>query len=311
MRIAVIDFETANRYRSSACQLGIAVVEGDKIVAAQEWLIQPKPFQFDHWNVQMHGITADRVIDSPTFNAIWPDVQEFIGDAVVAAHNASFDMSVLRHAMYSNDLTIPTIPYFCTLGMSRAQWPQLACHRLPFLAGIFEIELNSHDALSDAKATAGLILRAMSEYGCSTVNELIDRMQICLRRFDDSYGNTAPRVNSIHNSPASMREFYDGKLNSLEGKAIAFTGDLQWLTREMAAELVVAAGGQFHPAPKRGTTMLVVGDVDIRVLAKGETQSSKLKKAIALRDKGQSIEITTASDFLQSLFQSELPPSEV
>jgi len=305
MRVAVIDFETANRYRSSACQLGIAIVEGDKIVATQEWLIQPKPFQFDHWNVRTHGITADRVIDSPTFDSIWPDVKEFIGDAVIAAHNAPFDMSVLRHTMQSNDVKIPAITYFCTLGMSRAQWPQLACHRLPFLAAAFAIDLNSHDALSDAKATAGLLLRAMSEYGCNTVSELIDRMQICLGHFDDSYGNTAPRVNSVHNSPASIREFSEGKLNSLEGKAIAFTGNLQWLTREMTAELVVAAGGEFHAAPKRGTTMLVVGDVDIRVLAKGETQSSKLKKAIALRDKGQSIEITTASDFLQSLFQSE------
>ena len=158
---------------------------------------------------------------------------------------------------------------------------------------------------SDAKASAGLILRAMSEYGCSTVDELIGRMQICLGYFDDSYGNTAPRVNSVHNSPASMRDFFEGTLSSLEGKAIAFTGDLQWLSREMAAELVVAAGGEFHAAPKRGTTILVVGDVDIRVLAKGEMQSSKLKKAIALRDKGQSIEITTASDFLQSLFLSK------
>ena len=44
MRVAVIDFETANRFRSSACQLGIAIIEGDKIVETREWKIRPLCF---------------------------------------------------------------------------------------------------------------------------------------------------------------------------------------------------------------------------------------------------------------------------
>ncbi len=311
MRVAIIDFETANRFRSSACQLGIAMIEGDQIVATREWLIRPTPFRFDLLNVEIHGITEDKVVRCPEFGSVWAEAQDFIGDAVVAAHNASFDTSVLRHAILATAVTFPTFDYFCTLKVARAKWPHFPCHRLSFLAEYFAIGLSSHDALSDAKATADLLLQAMSESGIPDVSEFLQNMNISLSCFHETSESIRPRVKPIPKSLDSLKRFLDGTLNSLESKTVAFTGDLKWITRETAAELVVAAGGEFHAAPKRGTTMLVVGDVDIRVLAKGETQSGKLKKAIELKSKGQEIEITTASDFLQSLFQSDLPQSAV
>jgi DNA polymerase-3 subunit epsilon len=61
MRVACIDFETANHNRSSACALGIAMVENATVVDTASWLIRPTPFEFEKRNIRKHGISGDEV----------------------------------------------------------------------------------------------------------------------------------------------------------------------------------------------------------------------------------------------------------
>ena len=286
MRVAFIDFETANRFRSSACQLGIAIVEGDKIVATQDWLIRPKPFQFDYWNVRIHGITEDRVFDSPAFEAIWPEAEDFIGDAVVAAHNASFDMSVLRHALLSSEVKVPTIEYFCTLGMAKVRWPHLPCHRLKFLAKNFSIDLTSHDALSDAKASAELVLQAMRDCRCEDVSQLIKELQICLGSFDGAYGNAAPHINSVHKKATTWAEFYNATSNLLEGKTLVVTGTMVRLKRDEIEQIIRDHGGKASGSVSKKTDFVVAG----------AAAGSKLTKAQEL-----GVKVLTEDEFLEML----------
>jgi DNA polymerase III subunit epsilon len=99
MNWAAIDFETANANHASACALALVVVQEAQIVRRRSWLIRPSKACFDLNNVIIHGITADNVADKPTFAELWDEVHSEIQGIPLVAHNASFDMSVLRHTL--------------------------------------------------------------------------------------------------------------------------------------------------------------------------------------------------------------------
>ena len=89
--------------------------------------------------------------DSPTFGELWPILEGRIGGRPVVAHNASFDMSVLRRELDHLGLRYPDLEYYCTLVLSRACcWPRLRGHRLPDVASHCGIAFHHHDAAGDA-----------------------------------------------------------------------------------------------------------------------------------------------------------------
>lgn len=159
MKIAVIDFETANHSRASACALGIAVIENGAITVRAETLIKPPEtcgwFRDDF--IGIHGITPDDVRDAPTFDAVFEAFRPHLQGAVLAAHNAPFDMSVLGAL-----LGCYHIPYacesLCTLRLARAAWPRLHRHNLAAVAAHLGVALDHHQAGSDAYAAACILL---------------------------------------------------------------------------------------------------------------------------------------------------------
>jgi DNA polymerase III epsilon subunit-like protein len=126
-----LDFETANRHRGSACSIGLVKVRDGFAVDFESWLIRP-PVDwdfFDYYNTFLHGITAEMVADHPRWPVILPLVTEFIGDDVVIAHNAGFDLHVLRSACYLTGLDSPSMSYLCSLVVARRTY-SLPSHRL-------------------------------------------------------------------------------------------------------------------------------------------------------------------------------------
>ena len=77
------------------------------------------------FSISIHGIHPSMTLGSPTFAELWPLLAERIGGSPVVAHNASFDMSVLRHELDHLGLGYPDLEYYCTLVLSRACWPGL------------------------------------------------------------------------------------------------------------------------------------------------------------------------------------------
>ncbi|MES1169311.1 MAG: exonuclease domain-containing protein, partial [Leifsonia sp.] len=93
-----IDFETANGSAASACSVGLVKVRDGQVVDKIGWFIQP-PSGHDHfveWNTRIHGITADMVIDAPTWADQLADLRAYVDDDVLVAHNAGFDMGVMK-----------------------------------------------------------------------------------------------------------------------------------------------------------------------------------------------------------------------
>jgi DNA polymerase-3 subunit epsilon len=176
-RWTAIDFETASRERASACALGVAVVEDDRIVERRDWLIQPPGNYFEPMNTHIHGIHADLVAQSPEFDEVWPEIEPYVRGAVILAHNAPFDIGVLRSSLARYELPLPQVPgWVCTVTMSRRVWPDLANHRLSSVCRHCGIELEHHVAASDASACASIALHCMELAGAPTLDDLADEL---------------------------------------------------------------------------------------------------------------------------------------
>lgn len=153
-----LDFETANRSRDSACAISVVRVEDGRIVKTYSKLIQPPVLDFEF--TYIHGISARDVRNAPTYREIHGEIlEQMCGAQFIAAHNASFDLSVMNAVCRRWNLTPPKLPWQCTVKMARNTW-SIFPTKLPDVCNHLGIALKHHDATSDATACARIVLAA-------------------------------------------------------------------------------------------------------------------------------------------------------
>jgi len=156
---AAIDFETADYGRDSACAVAVVRVERNTIVDQVHYLIRPprRDFIFSY----VHGITWNDVADAPTFRQVWPSLRQTLeGVEFLAAHNASFDRSVLNACCEHAGVLAPAHSFHCTMRIARHVW-NVHPTTLPDVCRKLRIGLNHHDAASDAQACARILIAAI------------------------------------------------------------------------------------------------------------------------------------------------------
>src|SRR5690606_1089193 len=147
-RYTAIDFETAHAKPWSICQVGLVRVEEGTITKEIDLLVQP-PGNNYHWgNTRVHGISKKVTAHAPTFAEIWPEMEPYINGQHIVAHNAPFDVSCLKASLAFYNLPVPQFQSHCTVKIFK--------RNLALLCNAYGIELNHHQALSDAKACAAL-----------------------------------------------------------------------------------------------------------------------------------------------------------
>jgi DNA polymerase III subunit epsilon len=157
-RFAALDFETADMGRDSACALSIVLVENDTILRTWSSLIRPPRSRFEF--TYIHGITWSDVKNQPSFAELWPQISGvFEGVDFIAAHNASFDRSVLRACCGTAGAALPENVFVCTVRVAREVW-NLHPTTLAHVCRHLSIPLKHHDAESDAQACARILLAA-------------------------------------------------------------------------------------------------------------------------------------------------------
>ncbi|MWV45379.1 DNA polymerase III subunit epsilon [Paenibacillus sp. HJL G12] len=171
MDFVAIDFETANANRSSACSLGLVEVRDGAIISEQSWLIDPGQ-PFDYRNVLIHGITESMVEGMPAFHELWPTLHPLLEGKNVVAHNASFDMSVLRYCLDKVSVDYPSFQYYCTYLLSKKMLNWMPSHKLNVLADWYDIPLHHHDALDDARACAHVLLNLIRKEEHNSAEQL-------------------------------------------------------------------------------------------------------------------------------------------
>ncbi len=158
---AALDFETADYGRDSACALSVIRVEQGEIVKKVTHLIRP-PRQYMVFEY-LHGISWADVCDKPVFGEVWKLIEPlFEGVDFIAAHNASFDKSVLYTCCALAGCVPPAADFVCTVKVSRRVW-KIKPTSLAHVCSHFNIPLRHHDAASDALACAHIVLRALNE----------------------------------------------------------------------------------------------------------------------------------------------------
>lgn len=155
----VIDFETANDFRDSICQMGIAVVENNSVTKMRSFLIRPPYKRFT--NTKIHGITFEAVKDFPTFAELWEQIKIFIEGQTLAAYNMPFDLNCLVSVLKFYQIPVPDFSAFDILENVRdcaenydSELSYCINHRLVTVAEELGFAHDAHDALSDAVVAA-------------------------------------------------------------------------------------------------------------------------------------------------------------
>lgn len=177
-----IDFETATREATSACALGVAVVRDGRVAERRSWLIQPPFNEYEYRNMLVHGIGPEDTELAPDFGEVWYELQPILAEGPLLAHNAAFDIRVLRALLNSYELPNPGHDYVCTVGLSRAAFPALRRHTLDAMCSHCEIPLIHHNATSDAEACAHVALSCAEEVGAGSIAAAVDRLGVAVRR---------------------------------------------------------------------------------------------------------------------------------
>jgi len=263
MRAVAIDFETANERRASACSIGLAWIENGEVTQVESHLIRPPEMRFMTMNMRIHGITPDMVEDAPEFPEVLAGLRSRIdGCDMVLAHNAGFDMSVMRSSCDTYELAYPEFDYLCTVKVAQRVWADLGTARLNALGDHLGIVFKHHDAGDDAFVCAKVALEAMRLQEAATLHDLATRTQVGVGRMSLSGYSacSAPRVQRKSVVPYIDRyQPLPGERPSMAGMRVVFTGQLSRFTRPQAQDLAVRFGARVTHTVTAKTDWVVVG----------------------------------------------------
>lgn len=310
MDFVAIDFETANENMYSACSIGLVFVKDNQIVDEKYYLIKPPNLIFDEINISIHGITKRDVIGARNFDEVWELVKDDFKNNLVVAHNAQFDMSVLKSCLQYYQLKMPKFSYFCSIPFSTEACTNSKVGRsLEDRTAHFGINIEkAHNALYDARAVAQMILKCMEINQCDDVLDYITSFDVPLKNFsklnhtEKFVKKGKEKANFIDKKLPVIKsnsQWYDAS-HPLFSKQIVFTGDMDTMDRKTAAQLAHDLGATIKNGVTRTTDYLVVGVQDPKLVG-DKGVSTKEIKAAELINKGFNIQILIEPEFLELL----------
>ena len=177
----VLDLETTGlSFRTEKItEVGIIKIRNGEVIDEFECFVNPeKPIPQEV--VEVTHITDDMVKDAETIDKVIPKIIDFIGDSVLVAHNADFDIGFLKHNFaeygYSLDNT-----YIDTLRLAKVIFPDMKKYKLGLIADKLDIVVEvAHRALDDVKtlvAVFNVMIQKLKENGAKTVDDIDNVIQ--------------------------------------------------------------------------------------------------------------------------------------
>lgn len=160
-RYVAFDLETTglNSLSDEIVEIGAVLVENGQIIREYSQLVNPGRSMPPDASAVNH-ITDDMLVHQPQIHQVLPAFLSFVGDDVLAAHNASFDLKFIAQACMREQFRIP-VGFFDTMSLAR-YWPEAEDKKLVSLCDVAGVEtVPSHRALDDARAVVGLISASM------------------------------------------------------------------------------------------------------------------------------------------------------
>ena len=182
-RFVAIDFETANQHRESACSIGVVVYENGELIDKFSSLIRPhfKYGFFAAGNQRIHGITPKMGKTAPCWDYVERQIHDWLEDAVIVAHNASFDVGILDALNKLYHIEHSPYRYLDTVDLSRIIYPDLYNHKLGTITKFLEIEHKEHDAYSDAYGCSMIVIDAMTKMNEWNIENLAKELLMTIK----------------------------------------------------------------------------------------------------------------------------------
>ncbi|MCL2621476.1 MAG: exonuclease domain-containing protein [Firmicutes bacterium] len=286
MKYIAIDFETATSAYYSPCALGIVEFNNIGFVKTEYFLIKPPDNYYSDSNIRVHRITPDDTKDAPTFDLLWDKIKHYFDDSIIFVHNAVFDISVLKSTLDYYKISQPSFKYCDTKGINYIPKSEKVSQSLDALCRYFDIPLEHHHALSDAKAAASLAMIAMNKHIETLIQYRAKSLDnIAVKRESSAFGKNT-KISDIKGKEISIVD------NRFSGKTIVITGNLSMMTREQAFAKIISFGG--NPVNS------VTSKTDLLVNAENKT-STKTKAAEVLQKAGHQIKIVSDEEFMKML----------
>jgi DNA polymerase III epsilon subunit family exonuclease len=181
----VFDLETTGA-KAPPCrvtEIGAFRVSRGEITEQFHALVNPET-PIPAFITSLTGIDDEMVKDAPVFADIAYALLEFLGDSVLVAHNAQFDMRFLNHeiGLIYGEYKIAN-PCLCTVQLSRKLLPNIENHKLKTVAEHYSISLiNHHRASDDAYATAKIFVNLLEMLDGRGIHDFASMKTLGLRR---------------------------------------------------------------------------------------------------------------------------------
>ena len=176
----VLDLETTGfSFRTEKItEVGIMKVKNGEVIDEFSCFVNPeKPIP--QRVVEVTNITDDMVKDAETIDKVMPKILEFLGDSVLVAHNADFDIGFLKYNANELGLSLDNT-YLDTLRLAKDLFPDYKKYKLGKIAENLGIKVEvAHRALDDVDTTVkvlNVMLNMLKEKGCETLDDITKKV---------------------------------------------------------------------------------------------------------------------------------------
>jgi DNA polymerase-3 subunit epsilon len=223
---------------------------------------------------RLTGIDEGMLAGQASIDNVLPRFKQFLGDDVVVAHNAAFDMGVLNTVALVLGRDGLDVPSLCSLKLAKRLFPELRRRSLDALASHFGVPVyDRHRALSDVRITAEVffhLLETLRERGVSTLAQALDLQDSARDGRPFMCGLSREAVRRLPSTPGVYRFFDDS------GKLL-YVGRAKNL-RQRVSSYLSNAGGHSDK-----TLDLIRHARDVRVHLAGSELEAALEEAVAIR----------------------------
>lgn len=276
-----VDVETANKDKTSICQIGFAFVENG--VLTKTWGLNINPLTEDFSNSYIHGITAKKVQNALTFDQAMNYILPYIANRIIVHHSPNhFDELAIYSAAEKHNLVLPNLIFTNSYFYLKEKLAEQGLRQfgLSYLCKTFDIDfIESHDAIKDAIALAKLILKVDNDNSSSI-------MEWKFKKKPKPIPEAWKKVSAVAKN--------EGIFSSC---MFALTGTFS-MSKQEVADLIAQHGGNVGSSVTLATTHLVVGAPSFS--QKGD-KSGKLKRALEINAKKPTITILTEDELLMMI----------
>ncbi|MFA7115861.1 MAG: exonuclease domain-containing protein [Bacteroidales bacterium] len=236
MDFITIDFETASNKYASPCEIGLTFVKNDRIIGTKSWLIRPLNNEYSWYNIKIHGIQPEETENEPEFDQIWEEIQPLVENQFLIAHNAAFDMRILRNTLELYHLPFPTLDYSCSCIFSKTVWPDIPSYGLAPLCEMNHITFKHHRAGDDSEATAKLILIAFKKAGIKSINDFPEKLNTEIGHIFKGGYHPSKKCHAIRKTKKTTK-ITKADANAVEVKDLVLKDIIQYYAKKDISQL--------------------------------------------------------------------------